>query len=71
MGGVDVPDAPVRVVVAVGARTEGAVIPQGWGAPVVVIMTMERKIKLQHRTRGASEYVCIMKIIPRLNTLHT
>ena len=39
VGGVDVPHAPVGVVVAVRARTEGAVIPQRWGAPVIVVMT--------------------------------
>jgi len=38
VGDIDVPDAPVGVVVAVGARTEGAVIPQGRGAPVVLVM---------------------------------
>ena len=47
MGDVDVPDAPVGVVVAVGACTEGAVIPQGRGAPVVFVMT---RIKISYQS---------------------
>ena len=39
VGGVDVPDTPVGVVVAVGAGTERALSPERRGAPVVVVMT--------------------------------
>ena len=38
MGGVDVPDTPVGVVVAVGAGTEGALSPKGCCLPVVIVM---------------------------------
>ena len=38
VGGVDVPDTPVRVVVAVGAGTERASSPQRGGLPVVLIV---------------------------------
>ena len=38
VGGVDVARAPVRVVVAVGARAEGTVLPQRRCRPVIVVM---------------------------------
>ena len=38
VGGVDVARAPVRVVVAVGARAEGPVLPQRRCRPVIVVM---------------------------------
>ena len=38
VGGVDVARAPVRVVVAVGARAEGTVLPQRRCGPVIVVM---------------------------------
>ena len=38
VGAVDVPHAPVGVVVAVGARAKVAVIPERLGLPVVVVM---------------------------------
>ena len=38
VGAVDVPHAPVGVVVAVGARAEVAVIPERLSLPVVVVM---------------------------------
>ena len=38
VGGVDVPDTPVRVVVAVGAGTEGASSPHRGRLPVVLIV---------------------------------
>ena len=38
VGGVDVARAPVRVVVAVGARAEGTVLPQRRCCPVIVVM---------------------------------
>ena len=42
VGGVDVPDTPVRVVVAVGAGTERALSPERRGAPVVVVVTRNK-----------------------------
>ena len=39
VGAVDVPHAPVGVVVAVGARAKVAVIPERLGLPMVVVMT--------------------------------
>ena len=44
VGHVDIPGAPVGVVVAVGARTEGAIIPQGWRTPMVLIMAKRKYI---------------------------
>ena len=41
VGGVDVPDTPVRVVVAVGACAEGVVIPEGLSLPVMVVVAKE------------------------------
>ena len=38
VGGVDVPDAPVGVVVAVGAGAEGPRGPEGGRLPVLVVM---------------------------------
>ena len=45
VGGVDVARAPVRVVVAVGARAEGPVLPQRRCRPVTVVMAGERTKK--------------------------
>ena len=42
MGGVDVPDTPVGVVVAVGAGTERALSPERRGAPVIVVVTRNK-----------------------------
>ena len=42
VGGVDVPDTPVGVVVAVGAGTERALSPERRGAPVVVVVTRNK-----------------------------
>ena len=41
VGAVDVPHAPVRVVVAVGACAERVVIPEGLCLPVIVVMAKE------------------------------
>ena len=41
MGAVDVPHAPVSVVVAVGACAEGVVIPEGLCLPVIVVVAKE------------------------------
>ena len=41
VGAVDVPHAPVRVVVAVGACAEGVVIPEGLSLPVIVVVAKE------------------------------
>jgi len=38
-GGVDVSDTPVGVVITVGAGAERSLSPEGWCAPVVVVMT--------------------------------
>ena len=38
VGAVDVPHAPVGVVVAIGARAKVSVIPKRLGLPVVVVM---------------------------------
>ena len=43
MRGVDVPDAPVGVVVAVGAGTEGALSPEWCCLPVVIVMAKKRR----------------------------
>ena len=43
MRGVDVPDAPVGVVVAVGAGTEGALSPEWCCLPVVIVMARKRR----------------------------
>ena len=45
VGGVDVARAPVRVVVTVGARAEGPVLPQRRCRPVTVVMAGERTKK--------------------------
>ena len=42
VGGVDVPDTPVGVVVAVGAGTERALSPERRGAPVGVVVTRNK-----------------------------
>ena len=44
MGGVDVPGAPVGVVVAVGAGTERSLRPKRCRLPAVVIMTVTHEI---------------------------
>ena len=38
VGGVDVPDTPVGVVVTVSAGTEGTLSPEGCSLPVGVVM---------------------------------
>ena len=43
MGGVDVPGAPVGVVVAVSAGTEGSLRPKRCSLPVVVIVTVTKQ----------------------------
>ena len=62
VGDVDVPDAPVGVVVAVGARTEGAVIPQGRGAPVVFVMAEMEIFRVSEYLQDISQNTRILKI---------
>ena len=52
VGGVDVPDTPVGVVVAVGAGTERALSPERRGAPVVVVVT-------RYRVRREERVTCV------------
>ena len=47
MGGVDVPDTPVCVVVTVGAGAEGTLCPQRCRLPVIIVMAKSVKIKIQ------------------------
>ena len=51
VGAVDVPHAPVGVVVAVGARAKVSIIPEGIGVPVVVVMA------------GKANYMFLGKVI--------
>ena len=47
VGGVDVPDAPVGVVIAVGAGTERSLSPDRRSAPVIVVVTEMIKIDVK------------------------
>ena len=62
MGDIDVPDAPVGVVVAVGAGTEGTVIPQGRGAPVVFVMAEMEIFRVSEYLQDISQNTRILKI---------
>ena len=57
VGAVDVPRTPVGVVVAVGARTKVAIIPERLSLPMIVVMAGKRKFKFNRSSREKRSYL--------------